>query len=174
MGLQVPWNHSGILLQSILDYMGYITTELHRHLKYCHKDCPAWGTVHLSPCFDCALVVVHLDPIQLFLFSPMHSLYVYLVHGHSMIVCFLFTSPFDGTRTIASTSQDLKCSTHMCICICPWLLSFTVRWLVALPQFVGHCAIITCMSMIDLRSTIYHISFIFRLLSRMCFGQVPK
>ena len=130
---------------------------LYGHLEYCHKDHLAWGTVYLSPCFNCALAVVHLDPIQLFSFSPVNSLYTYLVHGHSMIVCFLFTSPFDSTRMIASMSQDLKYSTHICICICPWLLSFTVRWLVALPPLVGHCAIITwAWSTSDWPYIIYH------------------
>jgi len=30
--LEVPWIHSGTLLQTILDYVGYIITELHGHL----------------------------------------------------------------------------------------------------------------------------------------------
>jgi len=30
--LEVPWIHSGTLLRTILDYVGYIITELHGHL----------------------------------------------------------------------------------------------------------------------------------------------
>jgi len=30
--LEVPWIHGGTLLQTILDYVGYIITELHGHL----------------------------------------------------------------------------------------------------------------------------------------------
>jgi len=30
--LEVPWIHSGTLLQTILDYVGYIITGLHRLL----------------------------------------------------------------------------------------------------------------------------------------------
>jgi len=32
--LEVPWIHSGTLLQTILDYVGYIITELHGHLHH--------------------------------------------------------------------------------------------------------------------------------------------
>jgi len=32
--LEVPWIHSGTLLRTILDYVGYITTELHGHLMW--------------------------------------------------------------------------------------------------------------------------------------------
>ena len=31
-GLQVPWNHSGTLLRSLVDFVGYITKVLHGHL----------------------------------------------------------------------------------------------------------------------------------------------
>jgi len=31
--LEVPWIHSGTLLWTILDYVGYIITELHGHLR---------------------------------------------------------------------------------------------------------------------------------------------
>ena len=37
--LGVPWYYSGILLQRILDYVGYIITELHRLLCMWHQPC---------------------------------------------------------------------------------------------------------------------------------------